>query len=183
MAFLALFRPPTLFFLVALLLSGCCANNQCDCDDARADAINLRFSSAFTAADLDTIIVQRSPLPFSSTNKVESVVLLRTAAQLLDTLRINNATPFPQVGPTKLDGYRYVIQYLTQQPRSKPTPNNILIINGIALNGRLEGDGCCTCYTNTEKVVNATRPKGINTPADTTFTVDLNKKPVIDLTK
>ena len=169
MAFLALFRPPTLFFLVALLLSGCCANNKCDCDDARADAINLRFSSAFTAADLDTIIVQRSPLPFSSTNK--------------DTLRINNASPFPQVGPTKLDGYRYVIQYLTQQPKSKPTPNNILIINSIALNGRLEGDGCCTCYTNTEKVVNATRPKGINTPADTTFTVDLNKKPVIDLTK
>ncbi|OGX84670.1 hypothetical protein [Hymenobacter glacialis] len=183
MALLSFFRPTTVFLLGALLFSGCCANNTCDCQDARADAINLRFSSAFTAADLDTIVVQRSPLPFSATNKVESVTIIRTAAQLRDTLRINNNAPFPQVSTTKLDGYRYVIQYLTQQPKSKPAATTLLIINEVALSGRLDGDGCCTCYINTEKVVNATKPKGATTAADSTFTIDLNQKPVIELTK
>lgn len=183
MTFLPSFRLPALLFLVALLLGGCCANTPCDCDDAQADAINLRFSDAFTAADLDTIVVQRSPLPFSPTNKVESAVILRTAAQRRDTLRINNTTPFPQVGATKLDGYRYVIQYFTQEPGSKPAARTLLTINDVDLGGRLEGDGCCTCYVNTEKVVNASRPKGTNPPADTTFTIDLKRNPVIDLTK
>ena len=188
MALLPFFRPTTVFFLGALLFSGCCANNTCDCQDAQADAITLRFSSAFTRADLDTIVVQRSPLPYSPTNKVESVTIIRTVVQLRDTLRndtlrINNTAPFPQVSTTKLDGYRYVIQYLTQQPKSKPAATTLLIINEVALNGRLDGDGCCTCYTNTEKVVNATKPKGASTPADSTFTIDLNQKPVIELTK
>lgn len=185
MLLLSFFRLTTIFLLGALLMSGCCANNTCNCQDAQADAVRLRFSSVFTAADLDTIIVQRSPLPYSAANRVETVTLIRTAAQLRDTLRINNTAPFPQLNTTKLDGYRYVIQYLTQQPKSKPVANTLLIINDVTLDGRLDGDGCCTCYTNTQKVVNATKPKSATTPADSTFTIDLNlsQTPVIELTK
>ncbi|MBF9237808.1 hypothetical protein I2I05_10420 [Hymenobacter sp. BT683] len=169
--------------LSLLLLSGCCANDVCDCQDEQADAVQLSFSPAFGTADLDTIIILRSPLPYLPTNKVETVTLIRTAAQLRDSIRLNNTTPFTQVGSTKLNGYRYAIQYLVQKPGAKPVPITALVIDSVRLSGSLAGDGCCTCYTNAEKTVYATRPKRTGTGSDSTFVVDLKQVPAIPVTK
>jgi len=173
------FRPAAFFLApVLLLLSGCCANNVCDCQDAQADAVELRFSSAFSAADLDTIVIQRSPLPYQTTTKVESVTLIRTGAHVRDSLLLNNNAPFTQVGTTKLNGYRYVVQYLAQQAQNKPVAATALIIDDIKLSGGLNGNGCCTCYTNTQKTVAA---KKDGAAQDSVF--DLKRKPYILVTK
>ena len=184
MAHLLPFRFSTaLFFCVALLLSGCCANNVCDCEDAQADAIKLRFAPRFAAADLDTIIIQRSPLPYNTTAKPETVTLIRTPARARDSVVINNSTPFTQAGSAKLNRYRYVVQYLAQQPKSKPVPTTVLVIDSTRLRGSLAGSGCCTCYTNTQKTVFATRPKRNSTALDSAFVIDLRQKSYIELTK
>ncbi|WP_157781136.1 hypothetical protein [Hymenobacter sedentarius] len=184
MAHLLPFRVSTACFLtVALLLSGCCANNVCNCQDEQADAIKLRFSPRFATADLDTIIIQRSPLPYSPTTKPETVTLVRTAARVRDSVVINNTTPFAQAGTAKLNKYRYVVQYLGQAPQSKPVPTTVLVIDSIRLAGSLDGNGCCTCYTNTQKTVYATRPKRNSAAADSAFVIDLKQKPYIELVK
>ena len=158
MAFLLSFRLPAAFLLGTALLGGCCANNVCDCPDERADEVRLVFSPAFTAADLDTIVLQRTPLPFSATAKPETVTLIRTAAQAPDTLVLDSGTPFAQVGSTKLSRYRYLLQYYTQAPGKKPEATTVLVIDSIRLKGSFEGTGCCTCYTNTLKTVFARKP-------------------------
>ena len=155
-------------------LPGCCANNVCDCDDANADAIELRFSTTaagpagqpFAAADLDTLVIQRSPLPYSPANKFETVTVYRGAAQVRDSVVLNNGTPFAQVGGTKLNGYRYLVQYLAHPagaPGKKGVPTTAVVIDRVALSGALDGSGCCTCYTNTEKSVYL---NGAATPQD-----------------
>jgi hypothetical protein len=185
MAYLMLLRCSAASLLsAALLLSGCCANNVCDCNDEQADAIHLRFSSGFKAADLDTIIIQRSPLPFNATAKAESVTLIRTAAHVRDSLVLNNNTPFAQAGTTKVNRYKYVIQYLTQAPRSKSVPTTALVIDSTKLRGTLAGNGCCTCYTNTEKTVYVTKARKNSPVPDSAFVVDLKKRPsYIEVTK
>jgi hypothetical protein len=160
MAYFPIIRFSTLVITAAALLSGCCANNVCDCQDAQADAIQLRFSTntalggrAFAPADLDTIIIQRFPKRFTANTKPEVVTLLRNSAQLRDSIVLNNTTPFAQTGNTKLNQYRYVVQYLTQTPGSKPVPTTALVLDSVLLRGSFDGSGCCTCYTNTEKTV------------------------------
>ncbi|WP_035567090.1 hypothetical protein [Hymenobacter sp. IS2118] len=173
-------------FCLSLLLGGCCANDVCDCQDDQADAVKLSFSPAFGAADLDTIRILRSPLPYIRTNKVETVTLIRTAAQLRDSIfsiLLNNTTPFTTVGATKLNGYRYEVQYLAQQPGAKPVPITVLVIDSVRLRGQLVGDGCCTCYTNTEKTAYVTRPKRASAGTDSTFVFDLKQVAVIPVTK
>ena len=166
------------FLGVALLLSGCCANNRCDCNDGQADVVQLVFSNAFRTADLDTIIIQRSPLPFSPTAKPEIVTLTRTAARARDTLRLNNNSPFAQVGTTKLNRYRYVVQYLVQPPGSKPVATTALVIDSTRLRGSLDGNGCCTCYTNSDKTVFARANKKLASGAlDSVIVQDLRPKP------
>ena len=155
-------RSAALFSIVAgLLLSGCCANNVCDCDDADADMVELRFASSFStsagSADLDTVVIQRYPVPLPAGSKPEIVTLIRTAARSRDSIRLNNGTPFPQIGTTRLGGYRYVLQYYVTRPGSKPALTTLVNINKIDLKGRLEGDGCCTCYINSGKTVFAQR--------------------------
>ena len=187
------FRISTILSLGAgLLLSGCCANNVCDCQDGQADAIKLHFrvsadslagGMGFGKRDVDTIIIQRSPLPYKATTKPETVVLIRTLAHARDSIVLNNNTPFGQVGSTKVNGYRYVIQYLTQNPNSKPVPTTVLVINKTDLAGRLDGTGCCTCYTNTRKTVYAAKPLRKNPAQDSAFVVDLKQKPYLELTK
>ena len=144
-----------------LLLSGCCANNVCDCDDTDADMVELRFASSFStgagSADLDTVVIQRYPVPLPAGSKPEIVTLIRTAARSRDSIRLNNGTPFPQIGTTRLGGYRYVLQYYATRPGSKPALTTLVNINRIDLKGRLDGDGCCTCYINYGKTVFAQR--------------------------
>jgi hypothetical protein len=142
-----------------IVLAGCCANNVCDCpNEADADAIRIVFDSKFTADELDTLSLVRylrpdpknssAPLP-----KPETVTLIRTAAQIAanDTVVINNATPFSQLGSARLDAFSYVLRYY---PNSKPKvrPSKLaLVIDSVKLSGSFEGNGCCTCYTNSRK--------------------------------
>lgn len=182
-----------LSFGTVLLLGSCCANNVCDCQDEQADAVNLNFlinadtlatGHSFSKRDVDTIIVQRSPRPYKATTKPETVTLIRTLAQARDYVVLNNATPFGQVGKTKVNGYRYVVQYLQHFPNSKPVATTVLVIDSIHLGGSLNGNGCCTCYTNSQKTVYASKPKRLNPAQDSAFVVDLKQKPYyLDLTK
>ncbi|WP_210521449.1 hypothetical protein [Hymenobacter terricola] len=139
----------------ALLLSGCCANNVCDCDDAKADAVELRFDPLFLTSDLDTVLIKRYPKDFNATTIPETVTLIRNTAHARDSVLLNNNSPFAQVGTTKINSYRYVVQYYVQQPGSKPVATTALVIDKIDLQGSFQGDGCCTCYTNSRKIVYA----------------------------
>ena len=147
-----------------LLLSGCCANNVCDCPgEDQADAIKLVFSAtAFPIpADLDTIVIQRYPLvitPAIGTNpstRPETVTLVRTAAQAYDPIYINNSVPFVQTNVSaKLNNYQYYVRYYPALPAPRrKRPTFALVIDSVGLRGNMDGNGCCTCYTNTRKTV------------------------------
>jgi hypothetical protein len=157
--------------LAALLLSGCCADNECNCpDEPLADAIVLRFGTGFTDADLDTIVVQRYPLYVSNApdpRKIipETATLVRTGTHVRDSLVLNNTTPFSQQNGTKLNNYRYVVRYLRKVPLKPNKAQLAYIIDSVALEGSYQGDGCCTCYQNTRKQL-AARPDSL-TPRNT----------------
>jgi len=160
MAYLPSFRfSAVLVSGIALLFSGCCANNVCDYDDSQADAVRLVFKKSFTAADLDTLVVQRYPLTLTAANlkttKPETVTLIRTTTPVRDSvLVINNTTPFPQSNTsTKLDQYKYVVRYYAAPRRVQPRSALALIIDNITLKGDFSGNGCCTYYLNTQKIV------------------------------
>ena len=165
-----------------LLLSGCCANDVCECNDADADVIELRFASSFSTAsgnaDLDTVVIQRFPIPLPAGSKPDVVTLIRSAARSRDSIRLNNGTPFTQIGTTRLDGYRYVFQYYTPRPGSKPALTTLVNINSVQLKGSLDGDGCCTCYVNSKKTVFARR-EGL--AQDSVF--DLKRTPFLKISK
>jgi hypothetical protein len=144
---------------LTVLLAGCCANNVCDCpNETRADDLRIVFDpSKFTPADLDTLVLVRylhynakqPPVPLP---KPETVTLTRTAAQAYDTLIIGNSTPFGQLGSARLDTFSYVLRYY---PNAKPKvrPSKLaLVVDAVKLSGSLEGNGCCTCYTNSRKL-------------------------------
>ena len=176
--------------LLLLLLDGCCANNVCNCDDANADAIALKFATAglapgnraFAAADLDTLVLVRTPLPFNASSKAETVRQFRTAAQVNEELVLNNGTPFAQVGTVRLNHYRYEVQYLAHPTRAG-TPTTVLVIDSVQLRGAFTGDGCCTCYTNTRKTVYAKVPRRPGAAPDSSVVVDLKRQDRILLTK
>ena len=143
-----------------MLLAGCCANNVCDCpNEAQADAIRIVFDRTTfpVAAELDTLVLVRylrlgpqnqGPLP-----KPETVTLVRTAAQIAanDTVVINNTTPFSQLGSARLDAFSYVLRYYpNSKPKVRPS-KRALVIDSVRLSGSFEGNGCCTCYTNSRK--------------------------------
>ena len=146
---------------LGMMLAGCCANNVCDCpNEAQADAIRIVFDRAkfTTPEELDTLVLVRY-LHYDIKNrpatlpKPETVTLIRTAAQIAanDTVIVNNATPFNQLGSARLDTFSYVVRYY---PGAKPKlrPSKLaLIIDRVKLSGSLEGNGCCTCYINSRK--------------------------------
>lgn len=160
-----------------LLLSSCCANNVCDCKgEAQADAIKLVFDSTFAPTDLDTILIRRYPLVITPATKPETVILIRTATQAYDTLYLNNATPFAPSGTAKLNQYVYVVKYYATPRRARPV--TVLNIDNVALKGKLTGNGCCTCYTNTYKSAAVRK--------DSTMVVrsiDLTTTPILYITK
>lgn len=160
-----------------LLLSGCCANNICDCKgEAQADAIKLVFGPTFAAADLDTVLIQRYPLIITPATKPETVTLIRTAAQAYDTLYLNNATPFAPSGATKLSQYVYVVKYYATPHRARPV--TVLNIDNVALKGKLTGNGCCTCYTNTYKSAAVRKDSTVAVRS-----IDLTTTPILYITK
>ena len=161
MAHVLPFRFSAPWGLLLLLLSGCCANNVCNCNDAVEDAITLQFrynpadtltAGNFRAADLDTIVLKRYALPRTATSKFDSLTVIRPAARAGDSLLITSNSPFAQAGATKISGYSYVVQYLAHPPK-KGGGVTVLTINRTSLAGTFAGDGCCTCYLNTRKLV------------------------------
>jgi len=148
---------------LGMMLAGCCANNVCDCpNEAQADAIRIVFDSTKfkKREELDTLVLVRYlhynakklPLPVPLP-KPETVTLIRTAAQAYDEVIINNATPFSQLGSARLDTFSYVLRYY---PGTKPKLRRsmlALVIDSVKLSGSFEGNGCCTCYTNSRKLV------------------------------
>ncbi|GAB3571995.1 hypothetical protein [Hymenobacter daeguensis] len=165
---------------IGLLLSGCCANNVCNCNDAQEDIIKLVFSSRFTTAELDTLVLVRYPLLYDSlTTKPETVTLIRLGAQPNDTIFLNNSTPFAQIGTARLNQYRYQIRY-----RRAPRPAKLataLLIDQVTLKGSFEGDGCCTCYTNYDKRIAARQDSSRNVRVDTVY--NLRPRPVFTIYK
>lgn len=145
---------------LAMLLAGCCANNVCDCpNEAQADAIRIVFDrSKFTVPDeLDTLVLVRylhynPQAPPAVLPKPEIATIIRTAAQAYDTLLLNNATPLSQLGSARLDTFSYALRYYPgTKPRTRAS-KLALVIDRVKLSGSLEGNGCCTCYTNSRKL-------------------------------
>lgn len=163
-----------------LLLSGCCANDVCDRDDSQEDVIKLVFSSQFTTAELDTLVLVRYPLVFDPlTTTPETVTLIRLGAQPSDTIFLNNRTPFAQSGTARLNQYRYQIRY-----RRMPRPAKLataLLIDQVTLKGGFDGNGCCTYYTNTDKRIAARRDSSLLQSADTVY--NLKPRPVFKIYK
>jgi hypothetical protein len=180
-----------LLLSLGLLLPGCCANNVCDCPgEAQADAIKLVFSQTDfpTRTDLDTIVLQRYPLvivPASGSNpgtKPETVTLIRSVAQAYDTIVINNSTPFAQVSTAKLDQYQYYVRYFPALPAPRrKLPAFAAVIDKVTLQGNLDGNGCCTCYTNAQKSI--TTRKDSTASASTARATNLKEVPVFTITK
>ena len=78
---------------------------------------------------------------------------MRVAPQLSDTITLNNITPFAQQGTTKLNGYSYRVRFLYHKPGRRNNAALALTIDSVQLRGSLEGNGCCTCYTNSYKAI------------------------------
>lgn len=165
-----------LFVFTAAVLASCCGSVACECDDRYADAIKLQFSAdtvaggkGFRAREIRTVFLVRVPKDTAQRPRADTVAFARTLSQRLrDTLVINNLTPFTRSGNRNLDEYRYEV-YLA--PARKGPASFRYRIDSVALNTRLQGDGCCTCYQNTNKLVysngspsplNLTDPSGNN---------------------
>ena len=157
MALTTIFRAKTWAWLPLLLLAGCCANNVCDCaGEAQEDAVQLVFDPrSYTAADLDTLVLQRYPKINKTKVKPDVVTIVRPAgpASSSYTIMLNNTTPFPQQGTTKLNGYSYRVRFLNHSAGQRPNAALALAIDSVQLRGSLDGNGCCTCYTNSYKAL------------------------------
>jgi hypothetical protein len=171
--------------ITGLLLSGCCANNVCNCNDAQQDVIKIIFSQGpqgFTTAELDTLVLVRYPLRYDSLTTIpETVTLIRPGAQPTDTIFLNNSTPFAQVGTARLNQYRYQIRYRSPIRPRETKPATILIIDQVTLKGSFDGNGCCTCYTNYDKQIAARQDSTQSQRADTVY--NLRPRPIFRVYK
>ncbi|RZL08506.1 MAG: hypothetical protein EOO62_15175, partial [Hymenobacter sp.] len=68
-----------------------------------------------------------------------------------DLVVINNASPFASTSTTKLSGYDYRIE-VVQRGKILATYS----LTNVALAGRYDANGCCTCYQNTGKTYTLT---------------------------
>lgn len=139
----------SLLLALALLLTTCCGSVSCDCQDQNDDALFLRFDkSVYTSAQLKTVYVLRIPLDPAQLPRVDTARFVATTARpnLTDTIIIRTDKPFAAAANRKLGAYRYRIF----------TPDETTVnhtIDSLQIAGRLEGDGCCTCYDNTLKIL------------------------------
>ncbi|MCA8829158.1 hypothetical protein [Hymenobacter pini] len=168
---------PFLTWLCVLALTGlvaaCCGSVGCECNDRFADAVQLQFSAdtagtgkGFRAQDIRNVFLVRVPKDTAQRPKADTVAFRGPRAQQLrDTLVINNLTPFTRNGNRNLDEYRYEV-YLA--PARKGPVAFRYRIDSVALTTRLQGDGCCTCYQNTNKLVyvnGSTTPLNLTDPS------------------
>lgn len=166
------FSPALLFRLVlvpllgAALFAGCCGAKTCDCQNNRADALLFNFRpGSFTAAELDTVILERSVFPRDPAIRTVSgttyrtpdvAAIVRDRASLFRTpIVLDNAKPFAVDNGRKLGApdstrsYRYTIT-VREPARNGPILARYYI-NQITLRGQYDADGCCSCYRNEEK--------------------------------
>ncbi|UOQ74629.1 hypothetical protein [Hymenobacter cellulosilyticus] len=162
-----------------LALGACCANKSCFCQDAYDNVVFFRFNvkpgtpGAFTAAELATIIITRTPVSPRSTFKPDTVRLTRTLAQVDDSIALGTSLTFPSAG-LRFTQYQYKIW-----PAS--LPKQTFVIDSLRVQSRPDAvDGCCTCYQVTRKdlrldkdSINVMDPTGQDKPVY----VLLNKKP------
>jgi hypothetical protein len=164
--------------LSAILLTSCCGAETCDCQDERADALAFSFSSdslggtGFRRAQVDTVLLVRYPHPDDSASttspvtKPDTVRLFRPVATVFTSpVVINNTIPFAARANRKLGKYRYAI--IVPGSRRGQPPLKRYYVGAIDLQGKLDSDGCCSCYQNTRKTfyldntrVDATDPTG-----------------------
>lgn len=184
-------RPSFTCFIIALLgaaaalLTGCCANNTCNCDQL-ADAILLRFNvqdttgtkpTGYQLSEVDTIRIVRYRL--LGATAPDTVLLTRPKSRAATDIVISNTAPFPLSGTQKVNAYRYII-LLTDRHRRAPQVRQRYDLTNIRLAGRFQADGCCTCYENTTKTADlSVSAPNTNTIALTTTPIDL--KQVIEL--
>ncbi|RYU82140.1 hypothetical protein [Hymenobacter persicinus] len=146
----------------AVAVAACCGSVACDCDDSAADAITLRFEvdslgQQYFPSDVDSVYIRRTPLRVAQQQlKPDSVLLVRTRANAAQPIVINNAQPLAANGTRKLNAYRYDLRLASKLPnKARPTLRKFpqYVLDSVSLRGNFQGDGCCTCYQNTRKVV------------------------------
>ncbi|OGX89684.1 hypothetical protein BEN49_08765 [Hymenobacter coccineus] len=111
---------------VAGALAGCCANNVCDCDDARADAFYFKFDTGpggfVPETELDTVVLKRYTLQLDDKGLPARIKThLPTYTAYADSL--DNAGTFDQVN---------VVRYIptTATPlRPRVSTDTVLINN------------------------------------------------------
>lgn len=173
------------------LVAGCCANNANTCDDLYADSLYftlkskpspgvLADSSYFSAAELDTVYLQRytparpatkamgttpaAPATAATYSDPVSIIRARQGASLNSGLRarlrraglsdstlvISNNSPFPT---SSTGGKLSAYHYLLtiQNKPVRPGRTYQFDLDSIQLKGQYNADGCTTCYQNTFK--------------------------------
>jgi len=128
----------------------------CDCRDNLDDALFFRFNldttviqgvrRGFLATELDSVYIRRVSLDTAQRPRADTVLLTDGRRRLVQTFIINNAAPFTQSGTRKLDAYTYKI-YLGK----RRVPTDSFLLKDVLVDGGFEGDGCCSCYQNTQK--------------------------------
>lgn len=137
------------FLLTTLfLLTTCCGSVSCNCQDQNDDALFLRFDATdFTAAELKRVYILRTILRDTARKpRVDTAVFAVARPNLTDSIVIRTDRPFAPIANRKLGAYRY--QIFTPD---KTTVNHV--IDSVSISGELRGDGCCTCYDNTKKIL------------------------------
>ncbi|GAB3227389.1 hypothetical protein GCM10027346_10690 [Hymenobacter seoulensis] len=139
-----------------VLLAACCGSVACECDDAYADAIGLKFSpsdsataNGFASDDIKNVFLVRIPRDPLQVPRADTVLVTRSRSKAFELpVIINNATPFALASGNKLTQYSYVL-YLA--PTRSATPTFTYKIDSVQLATTYEGDGCCSCFRNTNK--------------------------------
>ncbi|RPD45411.1 hypothetical protein DNI29_18690 [Hymenobacter sediminis] len=176
-----------LVLTTTVLVAACCGSKACECNDTYADAIGLQFSKAnfkdtlrgFYPSYIDTVYLIRTPRDPKQRPLADTVAVARDPSLVFTRpIIINNTTPFSSVTSLKLDAYRYTL-YLAKTRRAKPTYT--YKIDNIELETRYQGDGCCTCYQNSNKTVTVIDQKGISQQFDLTDTSGNNELKTITI--
>jgi hypothetical protein len=154
--------------VLAVLVSACCGNVSCECNDAFEDAIYFEFNLAdslgatgFRVADVDTVVLIRRPFedpllpPNAPVAPNDTARIFRSHASVAEPIILNNNAPFTAGGGRKLDAYKYQL-YVVRRFKKPGEETNTLeritySLDQFALAGKFVGDGCCTCYENRGK--------------------------------
>ncbi|MCB2377735.1 hypothetical protein LGH70_09095 [Hymenobacter sp. BT635] len=133
-----------------LLLSACCVNNTCLCQDGADDDVFLRFNldpanKGFTAREVDTILIVRRPKDPRSTIRPDTIVIGRALANVAEPIAIGPGRPFSRSG-VRFTQFIYNLSFLHSEKR--------FVVDPIAVESRpVDESACCTCSRNQKKVV------------------------------